>query len=248
MILATWHRHEWTFRPSLAATLATLLLVPLLLALGHWQLQRAAEKSAMLAEWTGHAGLPPLRLGADDLPLRRVADLPGRRLVIDGRWDAGRQILLDNQVLDGQAGYWVFTPLRVGDRDAAVLVNRGWLPVGPSREAAPDVEMAAHAGLVEGIAAPPPAASLFSRQEVDTSLGGGVLRVQQIDLANLSKRLALRLEPWTLRLDPAAADGYRRQWQAPGLTPERHVAYAVQWFLLAALAIGLYIRLNLHRR
>jgi len=248
MILATLYRHRWSFRPSLAATVATALLLPLLLALGYWQLQRAAQKLSLRAEAAARAALPPVRIGAADLPWRGADTPSGRRVILRGRWEAGRQVLLDNQVLDGQAGYWVFAALRVTEGGDAVLVNRGWVSAESHRDMAPNVRLAAHAIEATGIAVPPPSPGPLAHQEIDSSLGDGLLRVQRIDLDDLSRRLQLRLAPWTLRLDPAAPDGYRRQWPpVGGFTPERHRAYAVQWFVLAAVLVGLYLKLNLHR-
>jgi surfeit locus 1 family protein len=221
----------------MAATLATAVLLPFLLALGGWQLQRAAQKEALLQQWSAQAALPPLEVGPDDLRVLHEAGVAGRRLVIHGRWDARRQILLDNQVLHGVAGYRLFTPLRVAG-NCAVLVDRGWLAGGPRRDLAPAVPPVLGDAAPAGIAAPPPAPGPLAGQDVDDSLGGGLLRVQQLDIGDLSRRLGLALEPWTLRPDAAA----------PRLTPERHRAYALQWFLLAALLAGLYLGLNLRRR
>ncbi|MBI4997100.1 MAG: SURF1 family protein [Rhodocyclales bacterium] len=224
------------FRPSRAATLATALLLPVLLALGVWQLQRAAQKEALLDRWSAQAALAPLPVGPDQLQILRDPGAAGRRLVLHGHWDTRLQVLLDNQVQHGVAGYRLFTPLRIaGDR--AVLVDRGWLAGGPRRELAPAVLPVRGEVALAGVAAPPPAAGPLARQVVDASLGGGLLRVQRLDIAGLSPWLDLDLEPWTLRTDPAL----------PRLTPDRHRAYALQWFLLAALLAGLYVGLNLRR-
>lgn len=235
---------RWSFRPSLATTLATALLLPLLVALGQWQLQRGAQKAGLQAQWTVQAALPPLLIGPGDLPDLRAT--PGRRLLVRGDWDTGRQILLDNQVVGGQAGYQVYTPLRLADGHA-VLVNRGWLPGGARRDVAPDVHLVSRTTLVAGSAAPPPSSGPLARQAMDATLGDGLLRVQQLDIDALSQRLGLTLAPWTLRLDPTAPDGYLRHWQTPGLGAERHRAYALQWFLFAVLLVGLYVGLNLRR-
>lgn len=235
---------HWSFRPGLMATLATVLLLPLLLGLGAWQLQRGEQKAALQAQWEAQAALPPLHIGPGDQPDLHIA--PGRHLLVRGDWDTRRQILLDNQVVGGQAGYQVYTPLHLADGHA-VLVNRGWLPGGARRDVAPDVRLAARAALVAGSAAPPPSSGPLARQALDTTLGDGLLRVQQLDIDDLSQRLGLTLEPWTLRLDPAAPDGYVRHWQTSGLGSERHLAYAVQWFLFAVLLVGLYVGLNLRR-
>ncbi|MBI4998066.1 MAG: SURF1 family protein [Rhodocyclales bacterium] len=216
--------------------MATALLLPILVALGEWQMQRGAQKAALLAQWATQAALPPLRIGPEEVHLLREARASGRRVLLGGRWDTRRQVLLDNQIFGGQAGYRVFTPLRLTGR-SAVLVNRGWLTAGARRDVAPDVHPVAGEATVTGMVAPPPAPGFLARQAVDVALGEGLLRVQQLDIAELSQRLALDLEPWTLQLAPAA----------PQLAPERHRAYALQWFLFAALLVGLYVGLNLRR-
>jgi surfeit locus 1 family protein len=235
------------FRPSLAATLATAVLLPILLALGNWQLQRAAQKEALLQQWSARAVLPPLEVGPDELSILRAGEAAGRRLVVHGRWDTRRHILLDNQVFHGEAGYRLFTPLRVAE-SRAVLVDRGWLAGGPRRDLAPPVLPVGGEARLAGIAASPPSPGFGASQAIDASLGGGLLRVQQIDLGDLSQRLGLDLEPWTLRLEPAAPGSHLPEAPLARFTPERHRAYALQWFLLAALLAGLYLGLNLRRR
>jgi hypothetical protein len=46
--------------------------------------------------------------------------------------------LLDNQVRDGRPGYHVLTPLRMAEN--AILINRGWVPLGEFRQVLPDRE------------------------------------------------------------------------------------------------------------
>jgi len=236
------------FRPGRATTLATVVLLPLLVILGAWQLQRAAQKEALLDQWSTQAALPALQVGPDELPVLRGGGATGRHLVVHGQWDSRWQILLDNQVFHGAVGYRLFTPLRIADH-RAVLVDRGWLPGGPRRELAPAVLPVSGSASLDGIAAPPPSPGPLARQVIDDSLGDGLLRVQRLDVGILSNELGMDFEPWTLRLDAAAPDGYRREAVAtPRLAPERHRAYALQWFLFAVLLVGLYVGLNLHRR
>jgi cytochrome oxidase assembly protein ShyY1 len=41
-----------------------------------------------------------------------------------------------------------------------------------------------------------------------------------------------------LLLDAGANDGYVRDWQAPVMSPERHLAYAGQWLLFGLGSIA----------
>ena len=49
-------------------------------------------------------------------------------------------------------------------------------------------------------------------------------------------------------LDPAAPNGYERVWRpAMQFGPERHLAYAIQWFAFAIVALILFIALSVRR-
>jgi cytochrome oxidase assembly protein ShyY1 len=65
----------------------------------------------------------------------------------------------------------------------------------------------------------------------------------------LAAALGAPLEPHLLRLDPAAADGYARDF-APdfGMPRERHLGYAFTWFALAAALAAIWILTNLRPR
>ena len=73
-------------------------------------------------------------------------------------------------------------------------------------------------------------------------------RVSYPTHAALEAALGQPLYPGVLLLDPVAADGFRRDWQPAGMTPERHVGYAVQWFALSLTLLVLYVVVNLKPR
>ena len=131
----------YRFKPTLAGTVATLVLLPVLLSLGFWQLRRADEKRALIAQY--EIGATTIKqLSADN-----VGNLPLlQNVVVSGRYDASKQILLDNMPSSKNAanrtrpGYHVLTPFLLNERDI-VLVNRGWVPLGQSREALPNIAM-----------------------------------------------------------------------------------------------------------
>ena len=94
----------WRFCPGRASTIAVLLLLPVLLALGYWQLDRAAQKAELQTTFTKRFAQPSVALTEVD-----PADPSNRYLhvVASGRYDGEHQVLLDNQVRDGQPGYFV---------------------------------------------------------------------------------------------------------------------------------------------
>ena len=67
--------------------------------------------------------------------------------------------------------------------------------------------------------------------------------------AQLEQALQRRLASRILLLDPEVDDGFERVWtQHAEFGPDRHIAYAVQWFALAATMLIVYLALNLKRR
>ena len=231
------------FRPRLVPTLVTLALLPVLVSLGFWQLQRADEKRIIQAGLEARAQQPPLRL------LQPVADVDGveqRRARLSGRYDAAHQVLLDNRTNRGRAGYEVLTPLRLGDSQQAVLVNRGWIPQGPSRAelpapAVPDGEVTVH-GVLK---APPQAAVRLGEGYRDGE--GWPAVVQWVDAAALAAELGYTLQPVVVLQDPADSGGFVREWTWVVSPPEKNLSYAAQWFALAAALLIVYVVVNLRR-
>jgi surfeit locus 1 family protein len=227
------------FRPRLLPTLAAAALLPLLLWLGGWQLERAGEKGALTAAFAAARGATPAPY-ATGLP--RFS-----RVVARGRWDATRQFLLDATVHEGRVGFRVLTPL-VLDDGRVLLVDRGWVAGDPARRTLPAVAFDAD-GPVEavGLIDELPRAGIASAPAAATAGWPRVVLYPTRDA--LAAALGAPLEPGLLRLDPAAPDGYARGF-APdfGVSRERHLGYAFTWFALAATLVAIWIVTNLRPR
>jgi len=229
---------------TLAAALGLLALAALFAWLGAWQLTRAETSRAALAQFAS---------GTDDrvlasLPLELADELRFRRVEIDGEYVAERQFLLDNMLHEGAAGYQVLTALRVPGTDKRVLVNRGWVPAG-DRAVLPDVAVSGGARTMMGRLEHLPRPGMrLGEQAADH--GEAVVVLQYPTAADLAQRLGAPVYDFELLLDPAAEDGYVRDWKAPGMAPERHLAYAGQWLALClgALATAIVIAVRAVRR
>jgi surfeit locus 1 family protein len=239
----------YEFRPALWPSLATLLLLPLLIGLGKWQLDRAAWKQELIDT---HAA----RIAEPARPLPEVLAEPSgeqeyRQVTVQGVYDLGHQLLLDNQVHDGVAGYHVLTPLQldgVATADDWVLVNRGWVPVGASRSRLPAVAGPAGPVTVRAMLRLPPART-FRLEAVEEPVSGWPQVIQEVEMGPIEKRLGRRLRPLVLLLDPGEAGGFVRDWKPVyGITPDRHRAYAAQWFTLALVLLVIYVGVNTRRR
>ncbi|ROR32783.1 SURF1 family cytochrome oxidase biogenesis protein [Inmirania thermothiophila] len=97
-----------------------LLAAALFTGLGLWQLRRAGEKQALLAEAAARWAAAPAPLAALPGPDARF-----RAVRLRGRYEAQAQVLVGPQGRDGRLGYLVYTPLRTAGNEA-VVVARGW--------------------------------------------------------------------------------------------------------------------------
>ena len=225
------------FRPALVQSLATLVLLPVFLGLGGWQIERAAEKQHLFdAESAArHASPVPVdSLGPTSVPLHARAS---------GRYDE-HLFLLDNRVRNRRAGYEVLAPLRIGD-DEAVLVNLGWVAQGESREQLPAVEAPAGTVHVTGLAMtpePPP----FELSDRETFADGWPKVVQTAVPGTLEQALGYPLRPVVLYPDGSAVAAHKVEVMHD-FGPSRHHAYAVQWFGFAVVLVIVYLWHGLHR-
>ncbi len=228
---------ERRFRPALVQSLATLVLLPVFIGLGLWQVQRAAEKQHLLeaeSAATQASPVPVASLGPTNVPLHARAS---------GGYDE-HLFLLDNRVRNRRAGYEVLAPLRITD-DEAVLVNLGWVAQGESREQLPAVEVPTGTVQVTGLAMtpqPPP----FELSDRETFATGWPKVVQTAVPGTLEKELGFQLRPVVLYPDGSEVAAHKVETMHE-FGPERHHAYAAQWFGFAVVLVIVYLWHGLHR-
>jgi surfeit locus 1 family protein len=236
---------RWRLSPHLSAvavTCAALLAVASFIRLGFWQWHRGAEGQR---EWQRFArGAEEVRT----LDSEALASVPlYQRVSVTGTLDEKHQFLLDNRSYQGRPGYEVLTPLR-GAADLTLLVDRGWVPFTGSRARLPEVSLADSAPLdLSGRVAALPRAGLASGRAAPTLTDPWPKVTSFPTPAELSAAFGAPLEARILLLDPAAPAGLVRDWQPPGMSPLRHLSYAIQWWCFAALALVVWAVLAVRR-
>ncbi|HET9729935.1 MAG TPA: SURF1 family protein [Acidimicrobiia bacterium] len=220
-------------RPAWIPTLAALVAVVVFVSAGDWQHRRLRESEA-LRDRIAAAD----RAEMVELP-RNVADWAAwrfRQVRVTGTFDAARQILVDNVIHDGRAGFDVVTPLGLDD-GRSVLVDRGWFPLGESREHLP--------------MPPPPSGrvTILGRIDIPTTyyveLGGrkppaGALW-ENLDPQRYAAVTGIAVLPIVIDAqDDLAGEGLVRAWSPPDFGITTHQGYMLQWYTFAAMAAGLW--------
>lgn len=219
---------------AVLGTLLLAVLLPAFVSLGLWQWRKAEAKTALQIEYDTRShdapvALPGTPADAESLRLRHV--------IVRGRYDAAKQILIDNRLYRERAGYHVITPLQIEGSAMHVLVNRGWLAAPADHRVQPVAEVPT--GLVEltGMAVLPPQ-RFFNLAEQPSS--GWAAVWQNLDLARFRSVVSYPLQPVVLQLDPEAPGGFVRDWPRPDERAERHRSYALQWFGFAIASLGIW--------
>lgn len=237
---------NYEFSPGLWPSLAALIVFPLLLGLGFWQLERAEQKAEMQAAFADRYNRPAVVLNKIAAPGDEQA-LRWRRVIVSGKY-ADKHYLLDNQVYRGDPGYRLYTPLRLSGSSAAVLIERDWVAMGRDRQHVPAINTPADEVHLQGRIVPEPATGLMLAEHNIEHLGNGRYRVQRIRPVELEPSSGLDLLPYVVRLDEARHSGDDRTAALNGFGRERHLGYAFQWFALAGTLLIIYVSVNIKRR
>lgn len=234
-------RRRW--RPSLFSVVLTALGMAAFARLGCWQLDRADQKEALLAQYEEgqREQIAITSQNADSLSRYQ-------RVSVAGRYDPSHQILLDNMPSHaGRPGYRVLTPMQTSA--GWLLIDRGWLPLGATRAELPDISVGEGERNITGTMDALPRAGLqLDSPPIDANAPWPRVLSFPTQLA-LEQQLANKLVPGVLLLDASHPDGYERVWEAHlGFKPERHIGYAVQWFALAGAAAVIFILMGFRTR
>jgi surfeit locus 1 family protein len=235
---------NYRFQPKLIPTLATLLVLPLMIYLGMWQSNKADQKQAKQALFDQRGTDGFISIGAERIDLET---LRFRKVIARGYYEPAYQILLDNQVNKGQAGYHVITPLHLAGTSMRILVNRGWVPLGADRNVLPQIETPVSevevAGYLQDVSG-----RYFELARPEETKGTWNKVWQNLDLARYKKEVTFELQPALILLDPAnASAGYVREWPKPDFKIDVNRGYAIQWYLMSVALIIIYFVTNLKK-
>lgn len=228
----------WRFAPRLVPTLAAMAMLALLLSLGRWQVNRAAEKQERQALYEMRAKEAPYRLTG---PVDSAEALAYRRVEAHGHYLGAAQVFVDNRVREGRAGFHVVTPLQLDGTRATVLVNRGWVARTETYPQPPVVPVPEGDVHVRGVAVVPSARFLELSPQV---VAGAVW--QNLSIARFREQTKLDVLPVVV-LASAPAAGAVPVVEEPDTGIAKHQEYALTWFSLAATVAALWIGLNLRR-
>ncbi len=236
------HLSGFIFTPKLIPTLTFMMVFPILIGLGIWQLNRASYKQQVLVKLEQRGNKKPLTWQMLNQPTTRIQY---RRVVLTGYYDNRHQVLLDNQVANHRVGYQVLTPFISPSSNKMVLVNRGFIPRLSDRRHLPKIKPVLGLQTISGMIKQPPK-KVFVLKETSDSTHWPLL-MQALRLKKITRALNQPLYPFIILLSPKANHGFLRQWTNTTTSVTKHRGYAIQWFALALTLVIIYIVVNTRR-
>lgn len=219
-------------------TVLTAVLLPILLLLGNWQLQRAEEKRAIATRFSTRQQQAPISLTA----LKELDDRAFVPVSLQGQFDNQHHFLLDNRSRRGQPGYEVLTPMHSSSGEW-VLVNRGWIKAKPERRDLPAVPSVEGTIDTRGTVYVPLSEPFLLAEQTFGKVEWPLV-VQAVEIEKFAGLLDRELFPQTIRLEEGAPGALQIGWQPINVQPEKHVGYAVQWFAMAAALVLWFLVAN----
>ena len=212
-----------------ALSLFSIFFTLLFISLGFWQIERAESKALKMKAFNEMQKSPPIAL--------KNLSAAWSRVFVEGFYDSSRQVLIDNQINDGQVGYKIYTPFYFDDK--AIFVDRGWIPRGKTRSELPDIGFQSDRLRIVG--------SLL-KPEKEVLAGDDIFTknwpiVSQTKLPNiLGTKFNKDFSDSVIVLEPGS--NFLKEYiplQPFVISPTKHYGYALQWFTMSIVLFSMFI-------
>jgi len=212
-----------------ALSLFSIFFTLLFISLGFWQIERAESKALKMKAFNEMQKSPPIALTNLSAAWSRV--------FVEGFYDSSRQVLIDNQINDGQVGYKIYTPFYFDDK--AIFVDRGWIPRGKTRSELPDIGFQSDRLRIVGSILKP---------EKEVLAGDDIFTknwpiVSQTKLPNIIEtKFNKDFSDSVIVLEPGS--NFLKEYiplQPFVISPTKHYGYALQWFTMSMVLFSMFI-------
>ena len=219
------------FNPGKRITIFFLFFAFLFFSLGLWQIERGQAKTNLLDDFEKKILEKPSYINQNSQKWDRV--------YVEGKWDSSKQILIDNVIRRGIAGYKVLTPLRMKETDQLILVDRGWIKQNTFRDQLPDIKLIQIDEVVSGILEIPELGLVLSDDLVSKEWP----KISQTkNLGVITNEYDENIFPMILLADPTLKNSLEYIKITPtNMTPIKHYGYSAQWFLMFIVLCFMYV-------
>lgn len=236
MVIKAYH-----FRFSFLGTLLALIGFCVFCSLGYWQVTRANYKLVLQQTVEARKQEPSIVLQEDSENIEDYVYMP---VVAIGVYDKKNEILIDNQKHQGLPGYHVLTPLKLKFDDSVIMINRGWIPMGRSRDILPELDSSEGEVEVRGVLSLHRSAPVIklSHSVVDTGK-----RWLYFDIEQYNQVTGYEILPVQVLIDEKNHDAYEVKWPDFDAKVTMHIGYSIMWFSFAIIVVVTYFGVNIRK-
>ena len=220
------------------STSLTLLVVITCLTLANWQHNRAQDKqlrldniSALQAKgiisWKELQHIP------------KNLNKSGITVQLNGRLQSKQYWLLDNRVFEKMVGFDVLALFYPDQSQQAIIVNLGWVKATQNRAQVPEVNLPSQKISLQVQLKEGDLAGFYLQQETLNNTAWPK-QIQYVDLAIMQQQSEAKLTDF-IAYSNEAKFSLQPHYTPVVMPPEKHLAYALQWFLLAIIALGVFV-------
>ena len=225
------------FKPGVRITIFFIIFAVLFFSLGIWQIERGQAKTQIMSEFENKLTKDPIYLNAESKKWDRVS--------VNGKWENKKQLLIDNVIHQGIAGYKVLTPLRINETNKLILIDRGWIKQNKFRDQLPDIQIPEDFESVTGTLEQPELGLVLS-DELISNNWPKISQTKNVEV--ISKAYTEEIFPMILLADPLLKNSLEYIKITPtNMTPIKHYGYSSQWFLMFIVLCFMYIWYGLSR-
>jgi surfeit locus 1 family protein len=227
--------------PIISSSL-TLIVIFTCLTLANWQHNRAQDKQQRLDNISKVQAKGTLSWSELQL-LPASLNKTGIKLQLTGQLQSEQFWLLDNRVFQKQVGFDVLTIFYPVHSKQAIIVNLGWVKAPKSRAQKavvnlPTRNITLQVQLKQGDLAG------FYLQQQQLNKGNWPKQIQYIDLAIMQQEVQQESDAKLvdfIAYSNEAKFSLQPHYEPVVMPPEKHLAYALQWLLLAVAALLVFI-------
>lgn len=232
---------SYEFKPRLWPTLFSIAMLVCLLLLGNWQVDRLVWKLSLIEKIETRASMPPASLpdGTVDMD-----ELEYMSVSILGSFNNDQEMTMYSIGPNGAPGYDLYTPF-MASNGSVIIINRGWVPEQIKSQSSRPESLAFGEVTVAGLLRKPWAKLWYGPENEPNNNNWFYGNIEGMSKA---KNLQNIFPMYLYAAENAERDDYPIAGRTEFNIVNNHLDYALTWFGLAIVLVGIYFIAHIKKK
>lgn len=232
---------NYRYQFSLLNVLIFIIFFTAFSVFSYWQVLRVDEKQDILnkMEEANNGSI----LNIDSIKENELLNFEFYKAQAQGQLLTDECFFLENIVLSGQHGMYVYCPYKLVDSNKRLLVNLGWIKRGLKRNEIPLISFGVSSSQINGVIKKPRSKPVVTSKEGKPNTELDNLWVY-FDFDYLTELTTDHYLPIVLQLETQVAKELTQQWPEYDAKIGMHWGYVLHWGAFALASLILFIKFN----